>query len=290
MRILLAGATGAIGRPLLPLLLAAGHQVIATSRSAEGVAALGARGAEAVRLDVFDRAAVERAVAEAAPDAIVHQLTALADFDLALNARIRREGTRNLVDAAHRAGVRRIVAQSISWAYQGGDTPATESTPLDDTTEEPRATTVDGLRALEQAAAELPEHVVLRYGTLYGPGTWYAPGGLMAQRLHRGEVPASAAVSSFLHVEDAARAALAALDWPSGTVNIVDDKPTRADVWVPVLAAALGAPAPTPVPGRAAWERGADNALARTTRGWQPGRSSWRAAFAAAGPSRSERL
>ncbi|MDH6119950.1 nucleoside-diphosphate-sugar epimerase [Kitasatospora sp. GAS204A] len=290
MRILLAGATGAIGRRLLPLLLDSGHQVVATSRSAERLARLRERGAQAVRLDVFDRAAVERAVAEAAPDAIMHQLTALADVDLAANARIRREGTRNLVDAAQRAGVGRIVAQSISWAYQGGDAPATEATPLDDTIEEPRATTVGGLRALEQAAAELPEHVVLRYGILYGPGTWYAPGGLMAQRLHRGELAAGAAVSSFLHVEDAALAALAALDWPSGTVNIVDDEPAPARDWVPALAAALGAPAPAAVPatgdatgdgtGRAGWERGADNTLARVTRGWRPTRASWRDGFA----------
>ncbi|WP_329570060.1 NAD-dependent epimerase/dehydratase family protein [Kitasatospora sp. NBC_01266] len=289
MRILLAGATGAIGRQLLPLLLDAGHQVAATSRSAEGVAALRERGAEAIRLDVFDRAAVERAVAEAAPDAIMHQLTALAALDFAANARIRREGTRNLVDAAHRAGVGRIVAQSISWAYQGGDTPATEATALDDTTEQPRATTVAGLRALEEAAAELPEHVVLRYGTLYGPGTWYAPDGLTAQRLHRGELTAGAAVSSFLHVEDAALAALAALDWPSGTVNIVDDEPAAARDWVPVLAAAVGAPPPVVGAtdgrggGRAGWERGADNTLARQARGWRPTRASWRAGFAELG-------
>ncbi|WP_329578383.1 NAD(P)-dependent oxidoreductase [Kitasatospora sp. NBC_01250] len=279
MRVFLAGATGAIGRLLLPLLLTAGHQVVAGSRSEEGARALRAQGAEALRLDVFDRAVVERAVAAAAPDAVVHQLTALSGLDLTENARIRREGTRNLVDAAHRAGVRRIVAQSISWAYQGGDTPATEATPLDPTTEQPRAATVGGVRALEEAVAELPEHVVLRYGTLYGPGTWYAEDGLMAERLHRGELAASEAVNSFLHVEDAARAALAALEWPSGTVNVVDDDPAPARLWVPVLAAAVGAPTPPAAAGRAAWERGADGTLARTARGWRPTRASWRQGF-----------
>ncbi|MFF7637542.1 NAD-dependent epimerase/dehydratase family protein [Kitasatospora sp. NPDC008050] len=287
MRVFLAGATGAIGRLLLPLLLTAGHQVVACSRSEEGTRALREQGAEAVRLDVFDRTAVERAMAAAAPDAVIHQLTALSGFApgpvqaLAENARIRREGTRNLVDAAHQAKVRRIVAQSISWAYQGGDTPATETTPLDPGTEQPRATTVGGVRALEEAAAELPEHVVLRYGTLYGPGTWFAKGALMAERLHRGELAASEAVSSFLHVEDAARAALAALDWPSGTVNVVDDEPAPARLWVPALAAAVGAPTPPAVAGRAAWERGADGALARTAHGWRPTRASWRQGFAA---------
>jgi nucleoside-diphosphate-sugar epimerase len=283
MRVFLAGATGAIGRLLLPLLLTAGHQVVATSRTEQGTRALREHGAEAVRLDAFDRAAVQQAVAAAAPDAVVHQLTALATFDLAENARIRREGTRNLVDAAQRAGVRRIVAQSISWAYQGGDTPATETTPLDPTTEQPRATSVGGVRALEEAAAELPEHVVLRYGTLYGPGTWYAKDGLMAERLHRGELTASDAVSSFLHVKDAARAALAALDWPSGTVNVVDDEPAPAHLWVPVLAAAVGAPTPPVVAGRAGWERGADGTLARSARNWRPTYASWRQGFAALG-------
>ncbi|MGF1427724.1 NAD-dependent epimerase/dehydratase family protein [Kitasatospora sp. LaBMicrA B282] len=283
MHVLLAGATGAVGRQLLPLLLAAGHQVTAVTRTAAGAATLRAQGAGAVRLDVLDRAAVERAVAAAAPDAVVHQLTALAEYDLAANARIRREGTRNLVDAAHGAGVPRIVAQSIAWAYRGGDAPADETVPLDDTTEEPRATTVGALLALEEAAAELPEHVLLRYGMLYGPGTWYAKGGLMADRLHRGELSAGAAVTSFLHVEDAARAALAALAWPSGAVNVVDDEPAPAHEWLPALAAALGAPAPARSTGRAAWERGADNTLARTARGWRPTRPSWRTGFAELG-------
>ncbi|MCX4098656.1 NAD-dependent epimerase/dehydratase family protein [Nocardia sp. alder85J] len=290
MRIFVAGATGAIGRPLVAALVAAGHRVAGTSRTEAGVAAVRALGAEGVRLDVFDADAVGRAVAAAAPDVVVHQLTALSGGTPAENGRIRVAGTRNLVDAALAAGVERIVAQSISWVYQPGDTPADEATPLDLGAPEPRATTVAGVRALEEAVAELPQHVVLRYGLLYGPGTWYRRGGLADAVLHGDTSDPAAgfmanlvpndAVASFVHVDDAARATVEALDWPSGTVNVVDDEPAPGREWVPVLAAAVGAPAPAPVSGRAGWERGATNALARSL-GWKPQHAAWRTGFGA---------
>ncbi|MET9042836.1 hypothetical protein ABZX34_08100 [Streptomyces sp. NPDC004362] len=127
--------------------------------------------------------------------------------------------------------------------------------------------------------AEMQEHVVLRYGTLYGPGTWYAPDGLISAALARGAVPADDAVTSFLHVADAAMAAVSALTWPSGTFNIVDDEPAPAHEWVPVLADVLGAPVPPRAEGGGApWERGADNARA-TSLGWRPIHPSWRSGF-----------
>ncbi|MFF4620604.1 NAD-dependent epimerase/dehydratase family protein [Nonomuraea jabiensis] len=290
MHVFVAGAAGAIGHYLVPLLVEAGHRVTGTSRADSGLDRLRAQGAGAVRLDVFDAEAVARAVAEAAPDAIVHQLTALNGGTPADNGRIRRIGTRNLVDAAKRAGVPRIVAQSIAWAYEAGDAPATEDTPLDVTAPAPRSGVVGGVQALEEAVAELDEHVVLRYGLFYGPGTWYRPGGLVADVLRNGgptDDPASiflsglaadAAVSSFVHVEDAAEATVAALRWPSGTVNIVDDEPAPAREWLPALAAAVGAPAPAPTSGRAGWQRGADNGLARSL-GWRPRHATWRTGF-----------
>jgi nucleoside-diphosphate-sugar epimerase len=279
MRIFLAGATGAIGTVLVPLLIDAGHEVVGTSRSAGGVDRLVAAGATGVRLNVFDRTTVRDAVAAAAPDAVLHQLTALSELSLSDNARIRIEGTRNLVDAALAAGVPRMIAQSISWAYDPGAEPAGETVPLDQTLDEPRATTVTGVRSLESAVAELDDHVILRCGLLYGPGTWYAPGGRMADQLRAGALRATAGISSFVHVADAAAAAVAALTWPSGPVNIVDDEPAPATEWLPALAAALGAPAPEPSPGSAPWERGADNTLARTKLGWQPRFPSWRTGF-----------
>jgi nucleoside-diphosphate-sugar epimerase len=292
MRIFVAGASGAVGRLMVPLLISAGHEVTGTARTAEGLARLRSQGATAVTVDVFDVGSLRQAVAAASPDTVIHQLTALANGTSADNARIRREGTRNLVNAAKKAGVARIVAQSVAWAYEPGDTPAGESVSLDVTAPPPRANLIGGITALEETVAELAEHVVLRYGTLYGPGTWYHPGGLVAARL-RGESPSGAlaaaplgpleandAVASFLHVEDAARAAVAALDWPDGAVNIVDDEPAPARDWLPVLADALKAPAPPAAAGRAGWERGASNARARSL-GWTPLYPSWRTGFPA---------
>lgn len=278
-RIFVAGGTGAIGRRLVPLLNEAGHQVTCSSRTEAGVERLRAQGATGVLLDVLDRTATARAVAAAAPEVVIHQLTSLAAANPADNARIRVTGTRNLVDAALQAGARRIIAQSIAWAYRAGNGPADEKTPLDVDAPEPRAQTVGGIIALEDAVAEIDEHVVLRYGTCYGLGTWYAPGGLMAGKLANGTLQANLGVSSFVHVADAAQAAVLALDWPHGPVNIVDDDPAPAAEWVPVLAAALGEPVPETSEGGAGWERGASNARAHAL-GWRPSHSTWRTWFA----------
>jgi nucleoside-diphosphate-sugar epimerase len=126
-----------------------------------------------VRLDVYDADAVKAAVGAAEPAVVMHQLTDLSSGSSAGNGRIRRVGTRNLVDAALQAAVPRMIAQSIAWAYQPGDKPATESTPLDESAADPRGAMVGAVRTLEDEAARLPEYVVLRYGTLYGPGTWF---------------------------------------------------------------------------------------------------------------------
>lgn len=290
MHVFVAGATGAVGRELVPLLLAAGHRVTGTTRSESGVDRLRTQGATGVQLDVFDADAVKHAVATAAPDVVVHQLTALSGGTPAANGLIRRVGTRNLVEAAKLAAVPRMVAQSIAWAYAPGDDPATEDTPLDLEATPPRATTIAGVRALEDAVAEVDEHVVLRYGLLYGPGTWYHRDGIAADVLRGdrhdpaaafvGDLTASDAVASLVHVEDAARAAVDALTWPTGQVNIVDDEPARARDWLPALAEALGTPAPRDGSGRQPWERGAHNTRARAL-GWTPRYPTWRTGFRA---------
>jgi nucleoside-diphosphate-sugar epimerase len=147
---------------------------------------------------------------------------------------------------------------------------------------EPRRTTVEGVAALERAVAEVERGLVLRYGTLYGLGTWYAPDGALAQQVGEGQLTADASITSFVHVEDAARAALLALDWPPGIVNIVDDDPAPGTVWLPVYAALLGAPAPPVAAGhpRAARAmRGATNRKARQSLNWEPMYPSWREGF-----------
>jgi len=216
-----------------------------------------------------------RALADFRPDAVIHQLTDLATFDLAANTRVRVEGTRNLVDAALSAGTRRIVAQSISWVCVPGEGLSTEDDPLDLDATGARLTTIQGVEALESAVRDLREWVVQRYGSLYGPGTALEHDGPRAQRAREGKLVANDAVTSFLHVEDAARAAAAGLDWPSGIYNVVDDEPASAKEWMPAFAAWAGAPAPQTASGCNPWERGASNATAKAV-GWTPGYPTWR--------------
>jgi len=280
MRVFLAGATGVIGRRLIPLLVAGGHPVTAMTRQADRAGALRALGAEPLVADAYDRPALRAALAAARPDAVIHQLTDLAAADSAANARVRIDGTRSLVDAARSAGVRRIVAQSVAWCYEAGNAPADEATALDLDAAEPRRTTVLGVAALEQAVRELPEWVVMRYGMFLGPGTWFAPDGARAADARAGRLPATGDVTSFVHVDDAAAATALALGWPSGPVNVCDDEPAAGTDWVPVLCAAVGAPPPPVQEGRAPWARGADNRRAREL-GWTP-RRPWRDALSVA--------
>jgi nucleoside-diphosphate-sugar epimerase len=277
VRILLAGSTGVVGKRLVPLLVADGHHVTALTRRPERVPALRAAGAHPAVVDVRDAGALAATVRDTAPEVVVHQLTDLGAADLIANAELRVTGTRNLVDAALACGARRIVAQSIAWAYAGGDGPADEDTPLDLDAPEPRGTSVRGVAALEAAVREAPEWVVLRYGMFYGPGTWFAPDGPHAADARAGRLMADGDVTSFLHVDDAATAPVAALHWPSGAVNVCDDEPAAALDWVPAFCASVGAPHPPSSPApRRPWARGADNHRAREQRGWTPRHPSWR--------------
>jgi nucleoside-diphosphate-sugar epimerase len=216
--VFLAGATGAVGTALIPLLTGAGYTVYGSTRRAGRAAALVAQGVHPVVVDVFDAEALRAALVRIAPWAVVHQLTDLPkDLDparmaeaAALNARVRTEGTRNLVAAAQAAGAKRLIAQSIAWAYAPGPRPFTEDQPLDIDAQGPRRVSVGGVAALEQAVlgAQGLVGTVLRYGQLYGPGTSTAE--------PKGAMP--------LHVEAAARAALLALQHTTGGVfNIAED-------------------------------------------------------------------
>lgn len=278
MRIFVAGASGVLGRAFTRRAVASGHEVIGMTRSAQGVAVIEGLAAAAVRADAFDREAVMRVVSEARPDAVVHLLTDLASGDSASNARIRDAGTRNLIDAVRAAGVDRVVAESISWVYPPGTRPASEAEALDADAAEPRLTTIRGVAALEDSVREVPDGVVLRYGQLYGPGTWYAPDGLRTDAARAGRLSATQAVTSFVHVEDAAEATLRALRWPAGIWNIVDDEPAAGTAWVPVFASAVGGPRPV-VEAGGDIGRPVSNARARA-QGWQMLHPSWREGFA----------
>lgn len=218
MRIFLAGASGAIGRRLTPLLIAAGQIVTGTTRSIAKAEELAAQGLEAVVIDAFDAAALRAAVVQARPDVVIHQLTDLPDVldparlgeVLAHNSRLRIEGTAHLVAAAKAAGARRLIAQSIAFAYAEGREPHAESDALASAEgEQPSAITARGVRALEEAVLHVSgiAGIVLRYGRLYGPGTWNTP---------NARAP--------LHVDAAAHAALLAVTRGSpGIYNIAED-------------------------------------------------------------------
>lgn len=276
MRIFVAGATGVIGRALVPRLVQAGHQVVGMSNDASSNSLVLALGAEPMVVDVFDAGAVKAAVLRAHPDALIDELTSLGKGDYVANNRIRKLGTRNLVDAAVAAGISRVVAQSYC-LYAPGEGLAHEDDPLD-LTSHPDGS-FEGILPLEQTVSELANGVILRYGTLYGPGTAYAPDGSVADQFRRGQFMPNEAVTSFVHVDDAAQAAVRALEWPKGTVNIVDDEPAPADVWAPVFAAAVGAPPHPKLLAPATRRRGASNEKARRQLAWQPIYRSWREGF-----------
>jgi 2-alkyl-3-oxoalkanoate reductase len=304
MRVLVAGATGVVGRQLVPQLIAAGHQVTATTRSAEKVAGLRAAGADAAVVDGLDAVAVGEAVASSEPEVVIHQMTALSsEFDLrhfdrtfAATNKLRTTGLDNLLAAAQAAGARRVIAQSYTGFpnIRSGGPVKTEDDPLDPEPPKAQRPTLEAIKYLEHAVVTSPlEGIVLRYGSLYGPGA----SDLMVDMLKRRQVPVignGAGIWSFLHVQDAASAAVAALDHGAPAVyNIVDNEPAPVSEWLPVLAATVGAKPPLRLPawlgrlaaGEAAVSmmtriRGSSNARARRDLRWEPAWPSWRDGFA----------
>jgi nucleoside-diphosphate-sugar epimerase len=308
MRVLVAGASGALGKQLVPRLVAASHEVVGTTTSPGKSEALREAGADPVVLDVLDADAVMAAVARAEPEVIVHQATALAslgsmrnpDEEFELTNRLRTEGTDHLLAAAGAAGARRFVAQSYTgWPYaRVGGPVKTEDDPLDPSPVQTMRRTHEAIRHLESAVAGAVglEGLVLRYGGFYGPGTSIDEGGAHADLIRRRRFPivgSGAGVWSFVHIDDAAAATVAAVEQGSaGIYNIVDDDPAPVSEWLPALAAAIGAKPPRHVPawlGRlAAGEagvvlmtevRGASNAKAKRELGWQQAYPTWREGF-----------
>ena len=261
-----------IGSRLIPALVAARHEVVATTRRTENLDLLDRLGAHGVVVDAYDAERLDAVVGDAVPDMVLHELTDLRDFDTDANARIRRRGTANLVSAANKANVSRILVQSIAWAYQDGAALAVEDDPI-----EPGS----AVEMMEELIRRIPRSTVLRYGWMYGPGTWYAPGGRVANAVTAGHLPATPAITSLVHIDDAVAATVQAIAWPDGTYNIVDDEPAPASAWLPVYAAGIGAPAPTvtDLPEGVPGGRGASNAKARAA-GWVSNFPTWRVGFA----------
>ncbi len=304
MRVFVTGATGALGRHLVPGLVAAGHEVTATTRTPGKVAQLREAGAEPVVVDGLDREAVIAAVQAASPEVIVHQMTALAgmrslrnmDQVFAATNQLRTRGTDNLLEAAARAGTRRVIAQSAERMNErSGGLVKTEEDPLDARPVPSSARTVAAIRHVEQAVPpEAPEGIVLRYGSFYGPGA----SDVLLDTVRKRQLPViggGTGIWSFIEITDAAAATLAAVGRGApGVYNVVDSDPAPVAQWLPYLAKVAGAKPPLRVP---AWlgrllagefvvvqmtsARGSSNEKAKKELGWEPRYGSWREGFRA---------
>jgi nucleoside-diphosphate-sugar epimerase len=309
MRVFVAGATGAIGRQLVPRLVAAGHEVHGMTRTESKRALLQDLGAVPVVADALDPDQVAQAVAAARPEVIVHQLTAIGPIDtrhmerdFAATNRLRTEGTDHLLSAGQAVGVERFVAQSNVAIYERtGAAVKTEDDPRDSSPVAQLRPNVEAIVHLEQAVlgARWTEGIVLRYGWFYGPGTGITRDGEMRELIRKRKFPLvgnGGAVWSFIHVTDAAEATVAAIEHGRrGIYNVVDDDPAPVAAWLPALARTVGAKKPMRVPrfvGRLAAGpagvvmmtelRGASNAKAKGELGWQPAHPSWRQGFVTA--------
>jgi nucleoside-diphosphate-sugar epimerase len=309
MKIFVAGATGAVGRRLIPILVSAGHSVVGLTHTPAKAGMIGAMGGKPVIADGLDEHAMSEAVASNKPDVVVHEMTDLKGvpnlrrFDRAFanSNRLRTEGTEILMTAAKDAGVKRFIAQSFcGWPYARVDGPIkSETDPLDPDPPHEMRRTLEAIQYLEQVVTQAsePEGIVLRYGAFYGPDTGLFDGPMVEQIRSR-RVPVIGDGDgwwSFLHIDDAAAATAAAVErGRAGSIyNIVDDEPAPARDWLPALAKMLGAKPPFHVP---AWiarllagehivtmmtqGRAGSNAKAKHELGWQPAHASWRDGFA----------
>jgi len=305
MRVFVAGASGVIGAPLVRQLVAAGHDVTGTTSKPENASRIEAAGAVPVVCDALDPRAAQAAVRDAAPEVVISQLTRLPreynprKIDYGPTNRARAEGGHNLIEAARAAGVRRLITQSVAFLYapEGEMVKDEDARPWADAPEPFRAgadSTLEHEREATNTAGL--EGIVLRYGQFYGPGTYYAPDGNIAEQVRRRRFPIvgrGEGMFSFIHTEDAATATVAALDRGApGIYNVVDDEPAPLREWLPVYAEALGARRPRRVPtllarlvagpfavAFATELRGASNAKAKRELGWQPRYPSWRQGF-----------
>jgi 2-alkyl-3-oxoalkanoate reductase len=309
MNVFVAGATGAIGRRLVPMLVQAGHDVTGLTRTPSKADLLRAMRATPVVGDALDGRALRQAVVAARPDVVVSELTNIPqrldplkhDEQYLTTRRLWREGTANLVGAAVVAGARRVVAQSLAFAYAPDHGRLhVEQDPLYLDAFEPWVRTVEAVAELERVVTGTPgiDGVVLRYGFLYGPGTTYSQDGHTARLAGDGKLPivgGGGGVWSFVHVDDAASAAVLALErGEPGAYNVVDDEPAPARDWLPAYADVLGADPPPHVTRDDALATvgpyvvylatevdGADNAKVKRELGWRPAHLTWRTGFRA---------
>jgi 2-alkyl-3-oxoalkanoate reductase len=299
MRVFVAGASGAIGRPLIAELIRQGHTVIGMSQSEAGAKKLSKQGATAVVADAFDSAAVERALKDCKAEVVIDELTSLPKNPAEMSAyaagdrKLRLEGGGNIHRAAQACGVRRYIQQGSGFFLKPGQGLADESVGLAVDASPDVAASAQTYATLETRTlnSQPMEGVMLRYGFFYGPGTWYHPDGAAADAVRQQQTPLigeGQGVWSYVHIEDAAVSTVAAITAAPGIYNIVDDDPSPTAVWLPRFAAFVGAPAPPRITEEQAREvvgedaiyyamklRGASNKKARSTLNFRPRRLEW---------------
>ena len=298
MKIFVAGASGAIGKPLISRLVAEGHEVTGLTQSATGAARLRGQGAEAIIANALEEEALDGVIRTSRPEIVIDQLTSLPDNPADMpkaaagDARLRLEGGGNLLRAAQNCGARRYIQQSSAFFLTADHGLADEQSPLAVNATPGIAASATTYTKLERRlTSNAIEAVILRYGFFYGPDTWYAPDGGYAGIVRQHQYPVigqGTAVWSWIHIDDAVDATVAALSLPPGVYNIVDDNPTEIKVWLPAFAASLGAPLPATITEQEARSLfgddtvfygtklvGASNAKAKRVFGFAPRRLEW---------------
>lgn len=258
-KIFVTGATGLIGTKLTKRLIEEGYEVAGLTTSEKGKEKLDNAGVKAYIGNILEYDTIEKSIGDFKPDIIMNEITDLKQVDMSANTKVRIEGTRNLVEAAIKHDVSHIQSQSIAFVYEAGDTLATEETSLDYDASGDRKITVDGVEGLEKESARLNKHVILRYGLLYGPGTWYGKDGMIYNQFINGEVTMTDGVQSFIHIDDAVETAIQALNFESGIYNVADDEPVKGDDWAKWYANELNVTPTLNIEPAAPFERGVTN-------------------------------
>lgn len=258
-KIFITGATGLIGYNLSKKLIDAGYEVAGLTTSENGKERLEKIGVQAFVGNIMDGPFIMEAVTAFKPEIVINQITDLKNVSMEDNANVRIVGTKNLMDAAVKNNVKKVIAQSLAFTYEPGDTLADEKTSLDTNSTGDRKVTVDGVIGLETETARIDNHVMLRFGYLYGPGTWYGKDGMIYNTFFTDEVNVHDGIVSFIHLDDAVQSSMDAINYEPGIYNVVDNQPMRYDEWAKFVSEQLNVTPEIKVEKAPKYERGATN-------------------------------
>ena len=258
-KIFITGATGLIGTRLTKRLVEEGHEVAGFTTSERGKEKLERLNAKAYIGDILKADTIDAAIGDFRPEIIINQIIDLKNVDMAANTKVRIEGSKNLIDAAKKHDVKKVIAQSIAFMYEPGEGLANEETSLDFNSTGDRKVTVDGVVGLEEETARMDEYVVLRFGWLYGPGTWYGKDGMIYNQFMDGQVTLSDGVTSFVHLDDAVETSIQAIHFENGIYNVADDAPVKGSEFAEWYKEQLGVEPNIDIQPAQPFERGVSN-------------------------------